>query len=224
MKSINLQLLKITTLTALFLLPFTAFAGSNAPTMTINTSAAAAGSSATGIPTLSGTMLVVLSLLLFAVATRVAKQKNNGINKMFITLIGVGSLTLVTGGFKIVSTADAAIHGSVPIVLDDLEIGESILTLSTATETFNSNSYNTVTNNTPGTLVEIININENAATCGPALDDGGQQILVNGETSAATGNTCTTETSLNFEEACELQCLVPAPVTIPPITFPTMSL
>ena len=222
MKSIRQLLSKITTSAALLLTSFSAFAGAPVgPTMNINTSAAAA-SSATGIPTLSGTMLVVLSLLLFAVATRVAKQKNNGINKMFVTLIGVGSLSLVTGGVKIVSTADAALHGNIPILLDSLEIGDSIVNLGTGFVWHDDNSYNEVNNTTPGTMLEVTGINLNGATCGPALDGGGEQITINGEISPATGNTCVVGTILKFEEACELQCLVTAPpAIIPPFTFPT---
>ncbi|KAG1694708.1 hypothetical protein GQR58_006704 [Nymphon striatum] len=71
---------------------------------------------ATGIPTLSGTMLIVLSLLLFAVAFRVAK--NNGAGKMFVTLLGVSALFLGSGGIKLVSDAEALMGVSLPLPLN----------------------------------------------------------------------------------------------------------
>lgn len=71
---------------------------------------------ATGIPTLSGTMLIVLSLLLFAVAFRVARQKGAG--KMFATLIGITALSMGGGGIKLVSDAEALMGVSLPLPLN----------------------------------------------------------------------------------------------------------
>lgn len=61
------------------------------------------------IPTLSGTMLVVLSLLLFAIAMRVARQKNVKGGKLFLTLIGTGALISGIGGIKLVSDVVAGV-------------------------------------------------------------------------------------------------------------------
>lgn len=66
------------------------------------------GANATHVPTLSGTMLVLLSLVLFAVAFKYAKQKT-GANKLFISLIGVIALSAGGGGLKLVSDAQAVI-------------------------------------------------------------------------------------------------------------------
>ncbi|MGK0271209.1 MAG: hypothetical protein ACI88H_001866 [Cocleimonas sp.] len=73
-------------------------------------SAFAAGGSVTftrptSVPTLSGTMLILLSLLLFVVALRTTKQKN--MNKLFITLLGTGVLVTAGSGVKLVSNANA---------------------------------------------------------------------------------------------------------------------
>lgn len=62
----------------------------------------------TSVPTLSGMMLIVLSLLLFVVTYKIAKQKNNPASKFFIALLGVSALVLGSGGgFKLVSEVQA---------------------------------------------------------------------------------------------------------------------
>jgi len=61
---------------------------------------------ATSVPSLSGSMLVVLSLLLFAVAFRLTKQ-NKTVNKFFITLLGVGMVVSMGSGVKLISKAQA---------------------------------------------------------------------------------------------------------------------
>lgn len=63
---------------------------------------------ATSVPSLSGSMLVVLSLLLFAVAFRVSKQ-NKAVNKLFITLLGVGMVVSAGSGIKLISDVTAGI-------------------------------------------------------------------------------------------------------------------
>ncbi len=62
---------------------------------------------ASPIPTLSGTMLIVLSLLLFTFAFRVARQKNNSASKFFIALLGITAITTGGGGIKLVTDAQA---------------------------------------------------------------------------------------------------------------------
>lgn len=68
------------------------------------------------IPTLSTTMLIVLSLLLFAVAFRVAKQKNSSANKLFLTLIGVTALSTGAGGIKLISDVEAGVVATLQTV------------------------------------------------------------------------------------------------------------
>ncbi|MEB8434289.1 CAP domain-containing protein [Cocleimonas sp. KMM 6892] len=70
--------------------------------------------SPTQVPTLSGTMLLLLSLLLFVVAVRTTKQKNT--NKLFITLLGAGVLVTAGGGINLVSNVNAG--GGLTIVVD----------------------------------------------------------------------------------------------------------
>ena len=60
----------------------------------------------TSVPTLSGTMLLLLSLLLFVVAFRVAKQKSNS-GKFFIMLIGASALLAAGNGVKLISEVQA---------------------------------------------------------------------------------------------------------------------
>ena len=63
---------------------------------------------ATSVPSLSGSMLVILSLLLFAVAFRLTKQ-NKAVNKLFISLLGVGMIISAGSGFKLISDAQAVV-------------------------------------------------------------------------------------------------------------------
>ncbi len=68
-----------------------------------------------GIPTLSGSMLVLLSLLLFIVAYRISKQKDTAKSKLFISLLGVTALTVGAGGVKLISEVDAGVDAVVPL-------------------------------------------------------------------------------------------------------------
>lgn len=81
------------------------YAGTNVGTMTYSASSGGTES----IPTLSGTMLIILSLLLFFVALRVSKQKNTKNKEFFISLIGIFALSSSVGGFKLVSDAKAGL-------------------------------------------------------------------------------------------------------------------
>ncbi|GAA0408295.1 hypothetical protein GCM10009133_16090 [Cocleimonas flava] len=63
---------------------------------------------AANIPTLSGMMLIILSLLLMLVAFRSAKNKNSGVNKLFISLLGVSILALGSGSVQLANTLVAA--------------------------------------------------------------------------------------------------------------------
>lgn len=60
------------------------------------------------IPTLSGWMLILLSLLLMVVAFRSAKNKHSGANKLFMTLLGVSLLSFGTGTVHITENLIAA--------------------------------------------------------------------------------------------------------------------
>jgi len=73
----------------------------------------------TSIPTLSGSMLIVLSLLLFVVAFKVSRQKKSTMNKLFVTMLGVTALSIgsSSGGIKLVSDA-----GAPPIMIVDLAL------------------------------------------------------------------------------------------------------
>lgn len=64
--------------------------------------------SATPIPTLSGSMLIILSLLLFVVAFKAAKQKGNNAGKFFIGLIGTFALVVGGSGIKLVTDVQAS--------------------------------------------------------------------------------------------------------------------
>lgn len=187
-------------LITLTILPLKAFAG--APSMVIDITAAP-----TAVPTLSGVMLVVLSLLLFAVAVRVTKQKKSGINKLFVTLLGVGSLSLITGGMQIVSKADAALHGALidTQTLLDSTLGESRFFLNTG-----FTGYNLFTNENSGVIATIREINEMDYQCGDTppntifTDEPGPTSII--RTEVPDVQTCTVGLSLGTGASCDLLC------------------
>lgn len=65
------------------------------------------------IPTLSTTMLIVLSLLLFTVAFKISKQKNSTMGKTFVTILGASAILAMGSGVKMITEADAG--GGPPI-------------------------------------------------------------------------------------------------------------
>lgn len=99
MKTIYQITSKLAVTTFLLLSTTSAFAAGGTVTFTQG--------SPTGIPTLSGYMLILLSVLLCVVAFRTAKQKKSNINKLFITLIGTGVLVTAGSGVKLVSDVQA---------------------------------------------------------------------------------------------------------------------
>jgi len=86
-------------------------------TILLTTSQAFAGNTGTvtyapftgeNIPTLSGWMLIFLSLLLLLVAFRSSKNKHSGTNKLFVSLLGVSLLSLGSGTVQLTNTLTAA--------------------------------------------------------------------------------------------------------------------
>ncbi len=72
------------------------------------------------VPTLSGTMLILLSLLLVAVAFRIGKNKNNsGTPMMLVGGLVLGAVLSVTGGVKLISEVNADSGGFAPIPLSN---------------------------------------------------------------------------------------------------------
>lgn len=203
MTSIRKLSIHFAILSTLTILPLKAFAGG--PNMVIDITAAP-----TAVPTLSGVMLVVLSLLLFAVAVRVTKQKKSGINKLFVTLLGVGSLSLITGGMQIVSKADAALHG--PLIdaqtLLDSTLGERRFSLLVG-----STGYNLFTNENSGVIATIKEINQDSFQCGDTppntifTDEPGSPSTI--RTEVPDVQTCTEGLSLGTGASCDLFCRSP---------------
>lgn len=195
MKCIQKLFIRLTIFSTLFFLPLSAFAAAG-PTMTVSTS--------TAVPTLSGAMLVILSLLLFAVAVRIAKQKNSAANKMFVTLLGVGSISLVTGGAHIISKADAALHGA---IIDYTSVVGSMAGERTISLNAGGQGYNLFTNNTSGAVVNIIDINEDGFNCdapppGTMLDNDDFTARI----PVPENETCMVGMTLRTGESCDLYC------------------
>lgn len=60
------------------------------------------------IPTLSETMLIVLSLLLLTVTFRISRQKNNGSTHFFTVLVGITALVTGGSGIKLITNVKAS--------------------------------------------------------------------------------------------------------------------
>ncbi len=106
------------------------------------------------VPTLSGTMLIVLSLLLVAVAVRITKQKGAQTRKLFMTLVGVTALVSGFSGVKLISTVDAVALGNIDLSLDGAGPHDKV---------FHDGVINTVTN-TSSNPVQIFSINHEFCT------------------------------------------------------------
>ncbi len=70
----------------------------------------------TAVPTLSGTMLILLSILLFLVAFKITKQKNTNAGKFFVMLVGFGALGIGGGTIKLINNLEAG--ALVPILVE----------------------------------------------------------------------------------------------------------
>ena len=102
-----------------------------------------AGSAPTSVPSLSGTMLIILSALLFVVALRISKQKTEKVNKFFMTFVGIVILSTVTSGIKLISNAQAGNSFIFQeVVIDPLTSGNEV-TIDLLTNQFQSIRNNT---------------------------------------------------------------------------------
>ncbi len=141
MKSIQKLVVKLSAVSALFLLTLPAFAGSGSVTL--------APLDPSAIPTLSSTMLIVLSVLLMLVAFRVSKQKSSG--KFMVALLGASVVMASTGSVKLVS---------------DLRAGNSVLVTMPEGQTVDifSDEFNIIINQS-GVVQRVVDIVE-PGSCG----------------------------------------------------------
>jgi len=103
MSQVHTFFLKFTAVTSLLFLSFSAFAGPGSVTLVpVNP---------TAVPTLSTSMLILMSVLLMIVALRVSKNKASG--KLFITLMGASVLIASGSGVKLISDLKAGVESVV---------------------------------------------------------------------------------------------------------------
>ncbi len=171
-------------------------AGTNVGTMTYSIPGAA-----TDIPTLSGTMMILLSLLLFIVAFRVSKQKGSKVNKLFISLLGVFALSSSIGGFKTISDAHAGVVGgqqAITLTLNSATTG-TVDIFGPTTQYFD-NAFDV-----PVTILEI-NIREGFSCNNPLIGDdfiSAARPIIPGSptcTASAPGNV------IPVDAQCQLSC------------------
>ena len=137
--------------------------------------------SASAVPTLSGTMLIILSLLLMTVAFRLKKKNRQATSKFFISLIGVAALISGTNGIKLVS--DATAFAPTPDIVLSNQSGGSVH--------FVNNQINQFKNTTANPL-KIISINYDTCRF--------PKVSLSGLSECKTGNT------LNGGQKCEIDC------------------
>ena len=182
MKMFNQITSKIALLSFLVLINTkSAFAAGGIVTFTLPSSSPAA------IPTLSGTMLILLSLLLLVVAFRTAKQKKSNINKLFVTFLGTGFLVAAGSGAKLVSDANAGVAGINFEGSNSIEIP------------IQGNSNIVLNNNNPQTISFTI-IAENGSLCFYSIDNGANSI-------PAVNQTGSLPSESNINITCEAENL-----------------
>ncbi|KAG1694709.1 hypothetical protein GQR58_006705 [Nymphon striatum] len=132
------------------------------------------------IPTLSGTMLVILSLLLFVVALKVANQKHAKAGKFFIAVLGMTAIMSGTSGIKMISEVNA---GGASITIPE---GTSMYTQRLDPNIpyeFNNRDYE---------IISVTVVPDADSTCG----------LFGG----ANGPSCTDVGTLAENEFCRVEC------------------
>ncbi len=149
----------------------------------------------TAVPTLSGTMLILLSLLLFVVAFRIAKQKNNGASKLFITLVGVTAISTGIGGIKLVSDVEAG--GSITTIPLDVAPGS---TTGSVDLLDGLNSFDNP--NSVAATITSINITNETSICG--------QLPVLGKAVDLSAPICTVGNTVAPDAQCLLFCSSPS--------------
>ncbi|MFK5892812.1 MAG: midcut-by-XrtH protein [Pseudomonadota bacterium] len=138
---------------------------------------------ASNIPTLSGSMLIVLSLLMaIGGYFLIKKQENNPAQKMILSIVAMGVLTFGYSGIKLVSDAYAiAVSGT------------KDLTGSQITITYGWWEYQNKTGTT--TIIKSITPPlEQVGSCNNAQPPGGLT------------NACAVGLSLGVDEKCEIFC------------------
>ncbi len=117
------------------------------------------------IPTLSGTMLIVLSLLLVAIAFRISqKNQSNTFMTMLIGVLGTSAILSASGGIKIISDvyADSGTGNEFLIALSSSTGGQVSIPASSISIYENTSGVNqritqiNLTNNCPNTDVGLI--------------------------------------------------------------------
>ena len=141
----NLQRMfsRLAVFTVLFLSSSSVFAAGGTVTFT--------AANPTAVPTLSGWMLIVLSLLLFSVAVKVSRQKgSSNAGKFFLLLLGVGVLSSGTGGVKLITEVNAGGATLVTINTPFTILGNS--SRSFLNDTDESLNFNLVADDDPESL------------------------------------------------------------------------
>ncbi len=139
------------------------------------------------IPTLSTTMLILMSLLLITVGMYVAKKKNIKGGKLFMTLIGVSTLVAGIAGNNFISNVNA---GGSAIPLSNPAGG----TVSIFGDTLNEYK------NTSGVIQKIISIDLPDVCGGGGEGSQAQAIAANG------APMCTVGMNVALDGMCEIDC------------------
>lgn len=145
---------------------------------------------ATPIPTMSGTMLIVLSLLMATFGYRLVRQKENDTSrKLILSLIGLGTLAFSMTGVKLINDVQAVGYPTAP---------QSLVTNSGSADIYD-NTFNVYTNDT-GSAILIKTKVTNPGKCTVVQPDD----PVIPECAAGT-------TTLENGEKCRVACVSPLP-------------
>lgn len=140
------------------------------------------------IPTLSSTMLIVLSLLLVAVAFRVSKNKESNSSKFLVAIIGAAAL-FTGGGVKLVSDLKANV--TTAYLMSD----------TGGNQTIQNAEYNQYQNDSNVSLrVESISLPTSCETYNAGQNSSDNYPL------CRVGTILSGENSFSGEDQCEIDC------------------
>ncbi|MFK5892466.1 MAG: midcut-by-XrtH protein [Pseudomonadota bacterium] len=150
------------------------------------------GVAATEVPTLSGTMLIFMSVLMATLGFILIKQKNfKAQNKLVLYLIGVAVLIAGGGGIKLINNSYALIpisNFNMDNIVNPLDIEEPIKNIYT---------------NTTGASVKIMDIDLKGHEC---FKNG----LANEQFPTGDEGECAIGLTVPNGESCFINCFIPA--------------
>lgn len=137
------------------------------------------GANASAIPTIPGTMLVVLGLILAFIAFKVFANKSSGNTAFLVTALSSGAILSMAGGAKLIENADAGTVILPPPILSTFIIPNTNMDINPGVNIYRNNT---------GTPQKVLSITL-PGTC-PSPTAGGMEPLCTVGQTIAPLNSC----------------------------------